>query len=324
MCLICEMQGSLKFNTVSFLMCHCIVAIKTLYCQVTDIKPSRDVVLTENVEKCFAHLAEQAFKHMINNVSYFELDLPNQDSNEIFEPIFKSGLLNSLPSSKFAHKWCFTNRAFQEYLSGWHVSQMNDEAFASILDTLLNDKRMHNVCMYYCGLLRFDNNSSQLNILFEALAEVNQEQWRATPTTSPFTKRGFETMMAMLSPSGRLSDFSLSLRCVSEVDGREDLIQPLLASFPPRLSMRPREVPDIRVISGLAKILRADSASIAELELRLDHFAKYHEYTFLLLADGIEHSCHVTSLKLHWTDEELLALFLSNVFDDNQSIKTVR
>ena len=325
MCLICEMQGSLKFNTVSFLMCHFLAAIKALYCQVTDIKPSRDVVLTENVDKCLAHLAEQAFKHMVNNVSYFELDLPNEDSNgiEIWEPIFKFGLLNSVPQSKLAHKWYFTNRAFQEYLSGWHVSQMNEETFTSFLNTLLNDKHMHNVCMYYCGLLRFDNNSSQLNILFHALAEVNQDQWRATPTTSPFTKRGF-TMTTVLSPSGRLSDFSLSLRCVSEVDGREDLIKPLLTSFPPRLSMRPREVPDIRVISGLAKILRTDSASIAELELRLDHFAKYHEYTFLLLAAGIEHSCHVTSLKLYWTDEELLALFLANVFDNNQSIKMVR
>ena len=137
MCLICEMQGSLKFNTVSFLMCHFLEAIKTLYCQVTDIKPSRDVVLTENVDKCLAHLAEQAFKHMVNNVSYFELDLPNQDSNgiEIWEPIFKFGLLNSVPQSKLAHKWYFTNRAFQEYLSGWHLSQMNEETFASFLDT---------------------------------------------------------------------------------------------------------------------------------------------------------------------------------------------
>ena len=325
MCLISEMQGSLKFNSVSFLMYNFVAAIKTLYCRLVDIKPSRDAVLIENVDKCLTYLAELAFKNMIKDQSYFELDLTNKDTTsiDIYEPILKLGLLT--PYNKLADKCCFTNRAFQEYLSGWHLSLVDEDELSVLVDTLVNDKHMYNVCMYYCGLLRFKNNSDQLNKLFEALADINQEHWRAITTTNPLSKRSsFKTESALSPVSGRLNDFSLSLRCVSEIEGRKDATELLRTSFPARLSMRPREVPDIRVISGLAQILRAESSCITELELRLDHFAKYHEYTFLLLADGIEHSGHVTSLKLHWTDDELLALFLANVFGTNQSIKTVR
>ena len=326
MCLICEMHGALDFNTVSFLMSNFMTAIKKLYCKMNDINPVKDVILTENVDKCFAHLAEQACAHIIKDRTVFDYQLPSQDiyGIESVEPIFKFGLLISISQTKSIDKWCFTNRTFHEYLAGWHLTKMNEDAFEAYLDTLLNDKHMYNVCMYYCGLLRFNNNHNQLKSVFQTLAEVNQEQWRATPIRSPSSQRGSISRTTSLIPSGRLSDFSLSLRCISEVEGRKDLITPLLTSFPPRISMSLREVPDIRAISGLARILLADTSSINELDLRLDHFAKYHEYTFLLLADSIEKSQHVTSLKLHWTSDKLLALFLANVFGDNKNIKTVR
>ena len=234
MCLICEMHGALDFNTVSFLMSNFMAAIKKLYCYTNGIKPLKDLILTENVDKCFSHLAEQACVHIMKDMSAFDYELPSKEIYGIdsVEPIFNFGLLNVVPTGKSIDKWCFTNRAFQEYLAGWHLSQMKEDAFSAYLDALINDRQMHNACMYFCGLLRFNNNHSQLKDLFEVLAEVNQERWQATPIRIPSSRRGSITETTTLFPSGRLSDFSLSLRCISEVEGRKDLVTPTAFILP--------------------------------------------------------------------------------------------
>ncbi len=330
MCLICEMHGHLDFTTLTFLLEGFMAAIKKLYCQNNDIKPTKDLIQVENIERCMEHVAAQAFTHMIKNNVFFQYEVPNRDIDgiEISDPILEFGLLQvrkgaTLNSEKPPYVF-FTNKIFQEYLAGWHISRMSEEAFSSYHDTLVNDKHMHRVCVHFCGLLRFNMDHPQLKLVFESFIDLNRDQWRATPVTTMPTGSIRRRPSTSMHPSGRLQDFTLSLQCICEVEGRKDLVAPLLPSFPRKMTMRHHEVPDIQVISGLAKIMKMDAPSIADLDIRLDHFARYQEYTFLVLGDSIEQSKYLANIKLQWTSDELLALFLANVFGDNHSITTIR
>ncbi len=126
------------------------------------------------------------------------------------------------------------------------------------------------------------------------------------------------------SSSGNLSDFLLSFRCVSETEGRRDLIALILPSFPPVLRMLRKQVPDIRVVAGLAHILQGARHSTTQLELILDHFATYYEQTFVLLASSIERSPHLKDIQLYWSNEALLARVLATIFGSNTSIRSIR
>lgn len=389
MCVIAEMQGLLDFRAVTTLLGSFMVAVKQLYCHKHDIRPDRDWVQTENVDKCLAHVAEQAFKHIVHDKTYFEYDTSDVEDFNItnHEPIFRLGLLTTLQPG--TQNVCFNNRSFQEFLAAWHMSRMSDDQFMPYRDMMLNEKHMFNVCMYYCGLLMEDTDNEHLRYIFATLADVNLERWQAAPlggsfsgresgsarapstlssvsrgpasartlstlssqdrgpgsagtraptsgrssvsaqSGTPYTMRSLHSARSTATstqpqPFGKFNDFSLSLRCVSEVGGRRDLTTPLLASFPPKLTMRHRDVPDIRVISGLAWVLQNQAATVTELELRLDHFATYHEQSFLMLAMSIAESLQLTYLKIYWTNDELLARFLAKVFGNNSSIKRIR
>ncbi len=89
-------------------------AIKKLYCKTNNIRPNRDIILTENVNKCLAHLAAQAFKHMTQDKTYFEYDLSDVQEYgiESQDPIFKLGLLRFVNRS--IRGVCFINRFVTE------------------------------------------------------------------------------------------------------------------------------------------------------------------------------------------------------------------
>jgi len=88
---------------------------------------------------------------------------------------------------------------------------------------------------FVCGQYRDDNDTSVLLSLFDHLAARNDYCIRGfyLPTASlhtPLTSAGGNAKV----PRGVLSDFVTSLQCLAECPGRDDVVQTIAESLPPR------------------------------------------------------------------------------------------
>ena len=121
-----------------------------------------------------------------------------------------------------------------------------------------------------------------------------------------------------------MSDFEQRLICLSECDGREDVIKQVLDSLPAKLYFKRKDFVQCRALLGLADVLRYNSPRIHELDVRLEPLGHHYSYAMTRLAHAVQQHSHVHTLRLRWSSDQLLSHFLAVAFGSNQSVSTLK
>ena len=318
MCLICEMCGTLEFNTASFMLHNFLLAVAKLYCRQNYIQ-LRDDQIPDNVAKIFTSFEQFAFQLTLDKkMTFLQSELHRQsyghDIAQMGLVVPYSGGTNSRPLEKYH----FHTRVFQYILAARHLTHMDIDAFVSHKDKMATDKDMNKVAVYFCGLMRFDYNTRSMRELFTTFNIAGKKLWRGATFSDLGQKKKDERFNYR--SEGRLNDFVFILDCLAECEGRKDVVPLVEGTFPRRLVMRNKDVPPGSTISGLGQLLATSPDAITELDLRLDHISLFNEQSTLSLGTALSRNTQITTVKIRWTNDEILASFLAKVFMENTSI----
>ena len=326
LCLVSETGGNLDFHTNTFMMNSTLAALQKLYCVKNDHKTAQEGV-PDDIQEATGALEKLAFHLILDDKVMFSyrdlMECAGQNGSSYAEIATRFGLLVEVypdTEDEDARVYAFINRAFQEYLAARHLSHMESDDFTSYVDDLVGEKHLHRVAVYFCGIHRYDYNLQTMRDLFGALSESNR---RLCVSSRRSTREGASIRYDDSVPrsEGRLSALSLCLECLAEGEGRKDILDLVEESFPWRIYMKQKIHPSPLSLKGLAQIIQANMPNITELEMRLDHIGNYYENYLLTVADAVEKNTHLLTLRLRWTNAELLALFVTSVFCKNRSLR---
>lgn len=326
MCLISDMGGSLDFNTQSRLLQRFMLALQRLYClqnlvhmpegRVPDVVPETVSKLqqfafeTLSEQKATFLTADIAAQHPKTNADLFSI-IDSYQTGSGSRPVYTSH---------------FCSRLLHEYLAACYLHDNDPEDSTEgpekYTDMLLTERHMRQVAVFYCGLFKPDEDdiSPLVKDFFTKVAGYNRKLWRGVTIR---TGSGEDDLQGQRS-EGRVSDFKLFFDCLEECEGRDEALEVTLSSLPTRLIMKRREVISGHTLRGMARLLESPECGITELDLMLDHFTSYEEYSVLKLARSIERSQQLSTLKLRWKDEQIFALLLAKVFGKNRSIDCIQ
>ena len=263
----------------SFLMQGFVMAVIKLYCDKFNVLLQKDDI-PDVVTQSMAVLEEVAFNSakFHNDIMETETLVKEYNNTEFLNfgllTVFIAGQ-RSLPMENFM----FTNVAFQDFLAARYLSKMDIDDFTDHAEQLVSDPCLHNISVYMSGLLRYDYHIRTMQELFQNLAAQNLTANRSIsfldegsldvsskPTSaksnmtvgkSSFISSSARTNRSEASTTkmdGRLMDFRLSLECLNECEGREDVAKVLLESLPRRVYMRSRDIASRQVMGGLCQV----------------------------------------------------------------------
>ena len=321
MCLVCEVGSTLEVTTPTSLLQETLTALKQLYCQRNKLEVSKTET-QEFLETLTQDLGEMAWRCMHENGSFFQYDQVGMSPED--NPMFALGILQQhvSPALPTLQQCFFPNRVFQDFMVARVLSHLEADDFREYLDSLVYDSYYSNVTKYFCGLHRLESDAQQTSDLIRGLAAKNRGRWRSVKNRDDLEddheeKDGDSTTAS----EGRMCDFKLSLECIYECEGQDYVTNVIADSLPMKLASHNKAISTAGLVRGLGYILRLDSSPVTTLDLRLDHFAHYHVYPFVALADAIERSKNLSELKLLWLNPEFLALFLANIFSEKTNLR---
>ena len=349
MCLVCEYNATEvdSFKTMSHVMEAFVTALQKLYCERYNVLMQWDTIPEEL--NAITHVLEQiAFNAIVNHTDIMATEtLRKQHKSKDFVNFGVLTIFLAGQRSRPIENCTFACTLLQEHLAARYLSTMDLEDFMEHTEQLVTDPHLHNVAVFSCGTQSQDTESRTVPELFNCLSQRNLFSTRGlsffddrpdTRNTKPMSAKTDSTIFskpvsaktdttifsqstwsssAPPSDAGRLTDFKLSLECLNECEGLEDIMNPILDSLPSKLFVRSKDIPSWGTIGGLCHVLKATNGTIDELDYRLDHFGQYNIYASRQLAQVLEKSAQVTVLRLRWTSDAMLALFLAQIFGKN-------
>lgn len=321
MCLLAETGTPITAASMTELLEAFLLAIQRIYCQRNGLKV-RDGVLPEVVQTLTQDIEEMAWRCMHQNGSFYTYEQAEEENSQT--AMYAFGFIEKRSSTTLLtlQQEYFSNRVFQDFMAARVLCRLEEEDFMEHVDNLVNDKYYCNVTKFLCGLLKDDRDTGRLGSIMKGLAHVNLTQWRGyNHPTNPSADSSKESDIGMM--EGRLGDFKLSLECLTECKKREDIISTVSESLPRRLFTMNKKTLTHGGILGLAMCIQAGACRISELELRLDHFARYHDEALFILGKSINESKYMSEMKLCWLDSDLLAELLACVFRSPCHIQSV-
>ena len=324
-CLITEYDELANFTTLTTMLQSFIKTLMKRFCKERGLKLTADgfppeVVNTINV------LDEVAFENLVDHKIL--IDVNNAMHRHNNEDIKHLGLLHSCAigseTGKTMEMGMFSSVLFQEILAARFLLRIELDDFPRYIELLTTERHLINMTSFFCGLLTDMVDDERMNDIFDVLSQSNLQKWKGVGFIMNDETNSHDTI-TQIDPNqdkveGRLSDYQLSLQCLTECEGREDMAKYVVESLPRKIYTKSKDIINASQMIGLSHVLRYNSPILVELDLRLNHLGNYYMYAMTELAAGVESSTHISQLRLRWTDETLLAVFLSGVFGSNTSI----
>jgi hypothetical protein len=348
MCLVCEYtRNDLPcFKTISNVMQEFVTALHQLYCERAGLTFQNNN-LPQPVQDAFQILEGVAFNAAVGHVDIMSTEsLQKQHKNKDF---LRFGMLHVFLAGQRSlpiESCFFASSLLQDYLAARHLMNMEQEDVVEYMEQVLSDPNLHHVAVFYIGLQYHGERNEAMVEVFHRLAEQNQSLVRSvtmlddsrpetrdprpeTHDTKPQSAKTTTSVMTTATmgsqmDAARISDLELCLECLHECQGQEDAVRSIAATLPTRLYTRKTAIPSYATAMGLCHVLQNPDTAISELDLHLNHMTHYHFHASKQLAQAIERSKRVETLRLRWTSDEMLSFFMAQIFGKNSTIHTLK
>ncbi|XP_077996959.1 uncharacterized protein LOC144450241 [Glandiceps talaboti] len=170
LCLLWEDNKGDLPSRQSELYTQLVMSIMYRHCVKQGVDVPEDGGFPLEYKEAFIKLGEMAFNGLTNDKVMFERKDFEEAGIAKDSDLFKLGLLNQeysiarLQPHKF---WVFTHKSFQEYMAAYYLVQTNQVNDAKLLQAIITNTKLHNVCLFVAGMLGFEGD-----MLFTAFSEV--------------------------------------------------------------------------------------------------------------------------------------------------------
>lgn len=271
----------------------------------------------EEVVRAIDQLSTFAFRTMNDEeYAFTEEDIHKDTQNAI---VFKLGaFLKLTPVSK----WMFTCSLMHDFLAARHLSDYVLEEMTSVIKDhrMTKQSRYNQLVVFMCGLYRNDHDTLVIRQLFSEMAIQNI---RHTRVESEDSNASYEEVRPLRPPSGRFHDFAQSLESLAEAKFREDGIEAIAQSFPPRTVIKREGLLPYRSLLSLPQIMLHDTNRITHLEIYLIPVFISQIQLYTDFAEGIAKSKVLTHLKLFWSSMDVMARFLNAFMEQTTFVECV-
>lgn len=271
----------------------------------------------EEVVKAIDQLSTFAFRTLNDEEYVFtEEGILNDTQNAI---VFKLGAFFKLTP---VSKWVFTCSLMHDFLAARHLSDYVLEEMISIIKDhrLMKQSRNNQLVMFTCGLYRNDHDTLVIRQLFSEMAIQNIRNTRVETEDSSISE---DELRPVRPPSGRFQDFSQSLLSLAEAKFREDALEAVAQSFPPRTVIKRDGLLSYKSLLSLPQIMLHDTNRITHLEIYLIPVFICQIQLYTDFAESISKSEVLSHLKLVWSSMDVLARFLDAFMKTTKSIESV-
>lgn len=271
----------------------------------------------EEVVKAIDQLSTHAFRTLNDEEYAFTEESILKDTENAI--VFKLGaFLKLTPVSK----WMFTCTLMHDFLAARHLSDYVLDEMTSVLKDhrMMKQSRYNQLVMFVSGLYRNDHDTQVIRQLFSEMAIQNIRHTRVESEDSSVLDGEVRPMRP---PSGRFHDFAQSLQSLAEAKFREDALEAVAQSFPPRTVIKRDGLLPYKSLLSLPQIMIHDTNRITHLEIYLIPAFISQIQLYIDFAKGISESKVLTHLKLVWSSMDVLARFLNAFMEQTAFIESV-
>ncbi|XP_062594074.1 uncharacterized protein LOC134255559 isoform X4 [Saccostrea cucullata] len=271
----------------------------------------------EEVVRAIDQLSTFAFRTLNDEeYSFTEEGIHKDTQNAI---VFKLGAFFKLTP---VSKWMFTCSLMHDFLAARHLSDYVLEEMTRVIrdHRMMKQSRYNQLVMFTCGLYRNDHDTPVIRQLFSEMAVQNIRHTRVESEDSDLSE---EETRPLRPPSGRFNDFAQSLQSLAEAKFREDALEAVAQSFPPRTVIKRDGLLPYKSLLSLPYIMLHETNRITHLEIHLIPVFMCQIHLYTDFAEGISKSKVLAHLKLVWSSMDVLARFLDAFMKTTESIESV-
>ncbi|PAA48443.1 hypothetical protein BOX15_Mlig026612g2 [Macrostomum lignano] len=207
-------------------------------------------------------------------------------------------------------RYMFGNRLIQEYLAAKNLDTSGTDEASRFFQNMSMTPISYNVVVFYCSIRKSDNDTPATRELFAKILQYNKRRGKASRMKMPAATSPEDSQLV----EGKIMDYQLSLECVAVMDmARRDLGKKIVESLPERFTVKHEGIIPRLSLTGLSKMIKFNHTTIQEVDLRLDLLAKETLEAYKSLATAMKTNVHIKTLRIYWTEKDLMADFLQTV-----------
>lgn len=322
LCLISEYEGNISdITTEAYLIYEFVAAIKKHFCAMKKLKMAEDGSLPQWVQDTVHAIEDLAYQQSLTCKVAIDTRLIHMKHKN--SDLFNTGLLTQHSVGQkpnVTDQACFTSQVIQDYLTAKLLAQLEEDDFARYTEDLLTNKYLHDVTKLLFAFAASTENKKGLIRIVERLAKANRANWKSISFSKTSTADVFSSADDLDDNSynyeGQLGHFALSLDCVSQCND-DSITSTIARSLPGKLFMKNNELLTDSQLCGLAKLILQNEPNLKALEIRLDAVGLHKLFSMSMVAKAIAKSAQINTLRVYWTDPQMLSTFLATVFDGN-------
>ena len=310
MCLICENGSDVtSYRTRPALLRAFFDAVQKSHCARTGLCVRSGASFPSDLKQGVSNLEEMAWRGVTGGLAAFSLDDVSSEFRN--HEMFQLGLLSFHLTAKFTlnirRMCCFSNTLFEECLLANMLARLEPADRWQRWQTL--SRRPHMTSLFVSLLA--DADWAELSPIYDRMSSDNLAIHSRKSDNSDVT-------------AGNVAKFNVSLMSLHDSRGRPaEAVDVVARSLPSRLYMRASRLPESETLDGLRLVLRSDPANVTQLDMLLGHYDDEYHAAVVSIATALASNSHVTHVTLRWSDADLLALFLAEMFGRQSAIVEV-